>query len=313
MINNTTNITNINVTNNYGTAGGAAGAGRFRGVSTGGPALAEVNAHSHTPVQTVQLTAASQPGRSTLNGNALAVYAPRVNAATLHTAKPATVARTIAHPTLNRGTSITKPLAVNASLKPAAPTAEAIAAAKEARAHAPATAKIATSTTHVKTPLTKPLTAMVPVNQVKHTTSPTETHTTASSPFTGEAQKPAVTYHPETEAKPETTYHPEAAPAPTYHPQAQSPSTETYHPQTEEKPAATYHPQSETPPAPAYHPQSEPQHESTPAPSFHPQAEAQHEPAPASHPQPAAKSAPAPGGGGNKSSDGKNDNQQPGH
>src|SRR5271155_2436616 len=39
VINNTTNITNINVTNNYGTAGAGTS---FRGVSTGGPAIDEV-------------------------------------------------------------------------------------------------------------------------------------------------------------------------------------------------------------------------------------------------------------------------------
>ena len=54
-------------------------------------------------IQTVQLTAANQPGQSTLQGNSLAVYAPRVNPATVHQARPAQVSQTIAHPTFNRG------------------------------------------------------------------------------------------------------------------------------------------------------------------------------------------------------------------
>ena len=87
MINNTRNVTNINVTNNY--YGGAAG--NFRNVSTGGPSLADVNAHAHTHVQTVHLANANQAGRSTLQGNSLAVYAPHMNGASAHTARPAQV------------------------------------------------------------------------------------------------------------------------------------------------------------------------------------------------------------------------------
>ena len=331
VINNTTNITNINVYNN----GATPNAARFRGVSAGGPPIDEVNSHVRTPIQRVQLTATNQAGRSAIQGNSLGVYAPRVNAATMRTARPANVGRTIAHPTFNRGDSITKPMAVNASLRPAAPTPEAIAAAREAEAHVPATARIATEKTRVKTPLTKPLTAMEPVSQIKHTSSEaTPAFKSATSPYTGEAQKPATTYHPETAPQPETTYHPQAAPAPTYHPQTEEkpaptyhpqteekpaptyhPQTEekpapTYHPQTEEKPAPTYHPQTEEKPAPTYHPQTEPQHESAPAPTFRPQTEPQHESAPASHPAAAPAAKPAPSGNGNKNADGKKDEQQ---
>ena len=313
VINNTTNITNINITNNYnGTAGAATG---FRGVSTGGPSIDEVNAHARTHIQTLQLASASQPGQASLQGNSLSVYAPRVNPATLHEAKPATIARSISHAKFNRGDSITKPLAVNASLKPAAPSSADIAAAKEAQAHIPATAKIATAKTKIKTSITKPLTSMQPAAQVHHTTtasapaansynsaktySPSEEHSTASSPYTGEADKPAANYHPETEAAPAPAYHPqaEAAPAQTYHPQAEAAPVTTYHPQAEATPAPSYHPQAEAAPTQTYHPQAEaapaqtyhPQAEAAPAPAYHPQAEVTHQTAPpANHPQAAA-------------------------
>jgi hypothetical protein len=291
IINKTTNITNININGNGGTAG------NFRGVAVGGPSLATINAHSQQHISTVQLTAANQPGQSALQGNSLSVYAPRMDPASMHTAKPATVSQTIAHPTFNRGTSITKPLDVTASVKPPAPTAETIQAAKTAQAHAPATARIATTKTKVKTSLSKPLTSLAPVAPVRRTTStttpsantlnPNVEHSTAESSFTGEAVKPAVTqpnevkpaetYHPETEVKPES----EEKPAP------------TYHPQTEEKPANTYQPQTEAKPTETYHPQPQVSHEAPPP--THTQA------APANKPAPS-------GGSGNK---GAADNKKP--
>ena len=217
VINNTTNITNINITNNYGTGPGAG----FRGVTANGPQLSEVNAHSRQQVATVRLTASSQPGRSNQQGGTLAVFAPRMNPASVRQARPANVARTISHPTFNRGTSITKPLAVTASVRPPAPSPEAIQAARAAQLNAPATAKIATAKTPFKTTLSKPLTSMAPVAPVRHTTSaaapasnPNVSHPSASSPFTGESEKPAVTQP--NPVKPETTFHPEPAvkPAP---------------------------------------------------------------------------------------------------
>jgi len=325
IINNTTNITDINVT-----GGAARGRAGFRGVSVGGPSLAEVNAHSREHVATVQLTAANQAGRSSLQGNTLAVYAPRVNPASIHQARPANVARTIAHPTFNRGDSITKPLAVTSTVRPSAPSAEAIQAAKTAQQHAPASAKIATAKTTVKTPFTKPLTSLQPVDQTHKTTNavspaansvnqhpsaaspftgepanqhsaasspytgePANQHSAASSPYTGEpANKPETTYRPEN--TPASTYHPqtEEKPAQTYHPQsAQAP---TYHPQAVEKPAETYHPQTEGKPAETYHPQTEEKPaavyhpESAPAQTYHPQAV--EKPAPVYH----TESTPAP-------------------
>ncbi len=170
IINNTTNITNININRNNGGAGGA-----FRGVSVGGPQLSTINAHSRQHVQTVQLAAANQPGRSTLQGNTLAVYAPHVNAATVHQAKPTRVAQTLTHPTFNRGVSITKPMDVTASVKGTAPTPEAIQAAQTAQLHATSKAKIATEKTVPRTTLTQPLTSMdvaKPTHQVSNAAGP---------------------------------------------------------------------------------------------------------------------------------------------
>ncbi len=71
IIRGTKNITNITVN--------ARGSNNFQGVNAGGPSLAKVNARSRQHVQTVQLTKAGQAGPSAVQGNSLAVYAPRVN------------------------------------------------------------------------------------------------------------------------------------------------------------------------------------------------------------------------------------------
>jgi len=311
VINNTTNITNININktvNNYGTAGAAAS---FRGVVANGPPINEVNAHSRQPVPTVQLTEASQPGQSRLQGNSLAVYAPKVNAASAKDARPARVSQTLAHPTFNRGDSITKPLAVSATVRPPAPSAEAIQAAKTAQAHIPAKAHIATTKTRIKTTLTKPLTSMAPVNQLSKTPNPTASTNSnaAGSAYTGESVKPKT----ETEAKPATTYHPEEEnkPATTYHPEEENKPATTYHPE-EEKPATTYHPEEENKPAPTYHPEEE-----KPATTYHPQSQggggggASHPEASGNH---SAPSGGKPSGGQAKPQGGGNakDNKNPG-
>jgi hypothetical protein len=324
VINNTTNITNINVNN-----GGATGAGaNFRGVAAGGPPLNEVNAHSRQHVQTVQLTAANQPGKSSLQGKSLAVYAPRVNPASAQQAKPASVSQTIAHPTFNRGDSITKPLAVTASVKPPPPTPQAIQAAQAAQLHPSAKAKIATQQTTVKTPLTKPLTSLAPVAQVHRTTNaatpganssngaktvnPNAGQAAANSPFTGEPVKPTPS-HTQTQSSGAQTYHPSNMPTPTpshtqtqssggqtYHPSTTPPPT-TYHPQTQSSGGQTYHP-STTPPPQTYHPQPQ-----APAQTYHPQPQAP-QPQQQPHPQPQGG-----GGGGGGGGHGGNTNNAPGH
>jgi len=287
VITTTTNITNINITH------GGTGA-NFQGVVAKGPLLSEVNAHSHQRIPTVQLTAANQPGQSQLHGNSLAVYAPRVNAASIKDARPSRVSQTIANPTFNRGDSITRPLAVNATVKPPSPSAAAIQAATTAQAHAPAKARIATEQTTVKTPLNKPLTSLAPVSQERRTTNavnsntPAVQHSTASSPFTGESvkpstgteNKPATTYHPEKEVTPQT----ENKPATTYHPEKE------VTPQTENKPATTYHPEKEV----------TPQTENKPATTYHSQGQGNGGGGPVHTESAPAKKPAATGGQGNK-------------
>jgi hypothetical protein len=270
VINKTTNITNINISktviNNYGTGGAAA---NFRGVKANGPSITEVNAQSRTPIQTVHLTAMGKPGRSSLSGDSLAVYAPAVNPSTLHQARPTEVARTLSHVTFNRGDSVSKPLAVNANLKPAAPTAAEVQAAQTAQLHAPASARVVTAKTKLKTRITTPLTSMKPVQQARPATrtatGESTEHTASGSPSAGEPVKPAATHTEEVKPAAETgdrapgpaTYHPEtpAKPAPTttYHPEtpAKPAPTTTYHPETPAKPAPTYHPAPESHPQPA--------------------------------------------------------------
>jgi len=136
VINNTTNITNIYVTRNSGNA--------FSAVRGGGPSLAQVNAQARTPVQQVRLSASGRAGVSAVSGGTLSVFRPQINPATLHTSRPATVARTLSSVQVNRGTSVTQPLQVNSHFKPAAPSESVVAAARAAQAHAPQ--YVATST-----------------------------------------------------------------------------------------------------------------------------------------------------------------------
>ncbi len=119
IINRTTNITNITVNK---TVNNTTVINNYNGVSAGGPPINEINAHAKQKIQTVNLTSAAEPGRSTLQGNSLAVYAPRIDPATAQQARPARVAKTISHPTFNRGDSITKPLEVTSTVKPPPPT-----------------------------------------------------------------------------------------------------------------------------------------------------------------------------------------------
>jgi hypothetical protein len=328
VINNTTNITNINV------RGGGGAGGNFRGVSDGGPAFADVNAHSHQHLQQMQLTQANQAGRSSVNGNSLAVYAPRMNPSTQHTARPARVGQTIAHPAFNRGDSITKPLQVTSAVHATAPSQEAIAAAQQARQHAPAQAHIATENTRIKTQITATATtpavntpgaqkSVTPSHAESAFTGETQkpaTHTqaetaqrtpTGNSPYTGEPQKPAQTFHPQTQQQPAQTFHPQTETAPVTHTApvekpASSSSGQVFHPQNQsefrpsQQPATqpVFH-QPSASPAQTFHPQTEerpavPQHEA--APVVHTQVAPQHEAAPAQHeaaPAPHSQAAPA--------------------
>jgi hypothetical protein len=266
IINRTANITNINVSSDN--AGATAD---FSGVAAGGPPIAEINAHAREHVPTVNLTAASQPGVNSLNGNTLAVYAPRVNPASIHQARPAVIGQTINHPTFNRGDSITKLLAVTATVKPRPPGGLAIAAARQAQAHIPPSAKVVTAATPIRSALTKPLTSMEPVSHASpgtSETSPNVEHQATTSATSSEFDKPHVA-QPE-EPKPENVYHPQTAPAPTQ-------------PQHEEEPPAEHQPQFQVQhEQPVEHqPQAQVVHQApAPAPAQHqPQAQPQGKPA----------------------------------
>ena len=71
IINNTTNITNINVNNNR--------RGAFDRVRGGGPNLARLNGRIHTPIEAADLAAANDPREAGLHGNHLAAFAPRID------------------------------------------------------------------------------------------------------------------------------------------------------------------------------------------------------------------------------------------
>jgi hypothetical protein len=313
IINNTTNVTNINI-NNRGDRG------NFQGVSVRGPLLREVNASSRQRVPTVQLAESNRAGRSQLQGNTLSVFAPQVNGATIHQARPTRVSQTIAHPTFNRGDSITRPLAVTSTLRPAAPSADVVRAANNAMAHAPARAHIATANTPIRTQGTAPLTSLAPVairhnaaavngNTVQHNAVPStgSQHRDAASAFTGENTTPATThqassvYHPPTGTPPTANHqqvqndvHNEGQQTQVYHPSTQNQQTQVYHPQTQ-----VYHPQAEAShtqtevprtQTQVYHPQAETTHAQTEVPHtqtqvFHPQAEVPHTQTEAPHTQ----------------------------
>jgi len=191
IIRGTKNITNINNSNGRATD-------NFHGVSAGGPPLNEINAHSRQHVQTVQLTQASQPGRSTLQGNSLSVFAPQVNSTTAHQGKPARVGQTINHPTFDRGDSAAKPLGVTAEVKAPSATPQAIQPNQQKEENAPA---------HVnKNEPTKPA--------------------ATTSPY-GDNPKPTPTFHPQAQANGEVT-------KPVNKPEAQ-PKQETGQPQHDQQ------------------------------------------------------------------------------
>jgi hypothetical protein len=178
IINNTTNITNINISRG--------GTGAFGAVRTGGPSLAQVNAVSHTPIQQVRIAQSAHAGPGSLSGGTLNVFAPHFNPATARQARPATVARTLSNVQVNRGTSISHPMQVNAQFKPVAPSESAIAAAKAAAAHAPknvATSARVAPTASAAT-IQKERTQSVQHQQTEatHPTASTPNHTTGGTP-----------------------------------------------------------------------------------------------------------------------------------
>ena len=219
IITHTTNVTNINVTR-----GGAAGR-TFGRVTTGGPMLEQVNADSSTPIQRVSLVRSSQPGGGgTVNGHALTLYAPRV--ATSETAQPAQVAGAIGKASINRGSDILRPLAVNARMEGAAATEAQVQQARLAQDHAPASARVMTDPSTVQPILNAPLASMKPVMGEPPSSPIYRATTVISNPQrapTVYGNNPSARTYPQTEAggAPGRTYYP----GPVYQPRATTTST----------------------------------------------------------------------------------------
>jgi hypothetical protein len=159
IINHTNNVTNINVARNG--AGGREG-GSFRRVTTGGPNLAQVNSVSQTPIARVSLVHASQPnGGGAITNNSLALFAPHVRTGT--NTQPAQVLNTIGQAVINRGTDITRPMAVNGRIAPTAATEAEVQQARLAQSQAPANAKVLGATSSVRPVLQAPLGSLRPM------------------------------------------------------------------------------------------------------------------------------------------------------
>jgi hypothetical protein len=338
IINRTTNITNINVTNNFNTGGNNGGLRQFHGIAASGPPINEINAHARQHIQTVQFTASNQPGRSTLQGNTLAVFAPKVNPNSLHEARPASVAQTINHPTFNRGDSITKPLAVTRNIQAPPPPPEKIHAAEQAQATIPATAKIATPKTQIKTRPNRPFTSLTPVahnnpgaqgsnNGNPHIGNPGNAGNAlgnqpneVKSPAFNQQQNPAFNQQEKTHTE-SVNPKPTEPPANMFHPQNQgNPNAihnennppQTFHHETQDN-GGNQHP-SFTPPPQTFHPQNQNNGENAP-----PAHVAPTQTAPPTHMENPANNgtvhsqAPTGGGGGQVHSSGGGQGQQGGN
>jgi len=239
IINQTNNITNININHRGGGAGGRGG-DRFHRINAGGPPIAEINAHSRQHVQNVQFARANQPGRASLQGNTLSVYSPRVNPNSLHQDKPRAVGQTINRPTFNRGDSINKPLDVTRNIRGKAPSAEAVQAAQQAQAKAPAQAKIDTGRTPPRQQPNRSFNSLTPVVHDNKNNNPDRPggqnfhqQGQAQGNNPGDAGNKPNSFHPQQQQQQTQTFHPEVqaapqAPAvapsapPTFHPQVQN-------------------------------------------------------------------------------------------
>lgn len=329
-IGNTRNVTNINYNRD--------GAGRFGRVRAEGPSVAALNARAHTPIQTVTLADASRRDAAGLHGHTLAVYAPRVDPKSMASARPASVSQHLANATVNRGTSINRPLAVNSRLSPAAPTATQVHAAALAQGRYSSGARIATAHTRISHPLSQPLTSLrtearsgatatndntrftgnaaQPEHPGTAAVAPESRYSGGESSFTGEpAERHATASSPgersftgepaERHATPSST----ADRSFTGEPATASHQAPAVHhtPSYAANSAPAYHPQAAAPvyhpSASVYHPQAGTQVFHQSAPAYHPQASAPafHHSEPAYHPQASFHSA-APashfGGGG---------------
>ena len=150
-IGHTRNVTNIH----YYRGGGV----RFGHVLADGPSVAALNARARTPIQTARLTSVSSAGAAGLHGNALGVFAPRIDPSTAGLARPDSISGTIASARINRGTDITRPPAVNSRVSAPAASEAQVRSAAVAQAGF-ASARVASSGTHFSRALSMPLTSL---------------------------------------------------------------------------------------------------------------------------------------------------------
>ncbi len=154
LINHTTNVTNLNI--------GARGGNVFAGATLGGPSVREVDASSQTPVAQVNLAFTNRIGGGAVNGNSLALFAPRVHAAGGRSAPQSFHAlNTVA---INRGTDPARPLTTTLRVQGVTPTTDQVRQAQAAQASAPVNAHVASQ--GIAAPLfqNQPLTAMRPAS-----------------------------------------------------------------------------------------------------------------------------------------------------
>lgn len=270
FIGRTRNVTNLNFRRDE--------AGRFGRVHSSGPSVAALNERARTPITTARLNAAAGLRDAGLQGNSLAVYAPRIDPNTSRTARPASISRNLGNVAVNRGTDINRPLMVNSRIGPARATSEQARAAALAEANAPAGARIATGNTRISRPLTRPLTSLhtgtrsmatVGFGNHSNTFARSRTYSTpsvsAGSRYTGQAVAPRSTFSSSEESR----YTGEGAAGSSFHSSSVYRSNSSYFTGT---PANVYHPN--TPvfrsSTPAYYSGGSAFHTSMPA--YHPQA-----------------------------------------
>jgi len=287
LIGRTRNITNINFRNDPRS-------GVFDRVSANGPSVAALDARSTRRIPEAWLTRASNLSAAGVHGNNIAVFAPRIDPATVKSARPHVVNETVAHANVNRGTNINSPLTGANGVRTPGATSQQILAAQLAQSNAVSGAKIARADSQPSRPLTRSLTSLqtATVNHggiKSHTSSlpnlgsaftgagathQAMTRSSAQSSFTGAP----VTRHTEAPSSVGGNSYFTRPSAPSYYRQSSAPVFQASSP-------AYYH-QSSTPafhysaPSYSFHPQSSLSSYSS---SFHSYAPAAHYSAPVAH------------------------------
>ena len=167
-------MTNVNVTRTGGpgsfhrvTLGGPVGGGDQCGIRYAG---AEGDAGAGRPAGR----------RPRCRANTLSLYAPRIHTST--TTVPGRVGMSVTQTSINHGLDVTRPLVVNSSLIPTAPTAEQIQHAHESQSQTPSNAKVFTDASMIKPIMSAPVTSLKPViGATGHTSS----FTNGASPAPG--------------------------------------------------------------------------------------------------------------------------------